>query len=75
MGPPVQVEDDMVAEAWRGDEEAAMPQCSGRRWWKLPVAVGSSLSIGLGLGRWGTVAATNLVSSATVPTSSIYGTA
>jgi len=53
MGPPVQVEDDMVAEAWRSDEEAAMSQCSGRRWWKLPVAVSSSLSIGLGLGRWG----------------------
>ena len=54
MGPPVQVEDDMVAEAWRSDEEAAMSQCSGRRWWKLPVVVSSSLSIGLGLGRWGT---------------------
>ena len=69
MGPPVQVEDDMVAEAWRGDKEAAMSQCSGRRWWKLPVAVSSSLSIGLGLGRWGTVAATNLVSRSSNPTS------
>jgi len=71
MGPPVQVEDDMVAEAWRGDEEAAMSQCSGRRWWKLPVAVSSSLSIGLGLGRWGTVAATNLVSRSSNPTSTL----
>ena len=34
-----------------------------------------SLSIVLGLGRWDTVAATNLVSCAVVPTSSIYGTA
>jgi len=58
MGPPVQVVDDVVAEAWRRDEEAATSQCSGWRWWKLPVAVSSSLSIGLGLGRWGTVAAT-----------------
>jgi len=55
------VEDDVVAEAWRRDEEAATSQCSGWRWLKLPVAVSSSLSIGLGLGRWGTVAATNLV--------------
>src|SRR6185312_16300388 len=35
----------------------------------------TSLSIGLGLGRWDTVATTNLVSCAVVPTSSIYGTA
>ena len=32
------VEDDVVAEAWRRDEEAATSQCSGRRWWQLPVA-------------------------------------
>ena len=35
----------------------------------------ASLSIGLGLGWWDTVAATNLVTWAAVPTSSIYGTA
>ena len=29
----------------------------------------------VGLGRWDTVAATNLVTNAAVPTSSIYGTA
>ena len=55
--PPVQVEDDVVAEAWWRDEEAATSQCSGQRWWQLPVAVSPSLSIGLGLGRWGTVTA------------------
>ena len=38
VDPPVQVEDDVVAEAWRRDEEAATSQCSGRRWWQLPVA-------------------------------------
>ena len=57
MDPPVQVEDDVVAEAWRRDEEAATSQCSGWRWWQLPVAVSPSLSVGLGLGRWGTVTA------------------
>ena len=51
------VEDDVVAEAWRRDEEAATSQCSGRRWWQLPVAVSPSLSIGLGLGRWRSVTA------------------
>jgi len=51
------VEDDVVAEAWRRDEEAATSQCSGQRWWQLPVAVSPSLSVGLGLGRWGTVTA------------------
>ena len=57
VDPPVQVEDDVVAEAWRRDEEAATSQCSGWHWWQLPVAVSPSLSIGLGLGRWGTVTA------------------
>ena len=46
------VEDDVVAEAWRRDEEATTSQCSGWRWWQLPVVVSPSLSIGLGLGRW-----------------------
>ena len=57
VDPPVQVEDDVVAEAWRRDEEAVTSQCSGRRWWQLPAVVSPSLSIGLGLGRWGTVTA------------------
>ena len=55
VDPPVQVEDDVVAEAWRRDEEAATSQCSGWHWWQLPVAVSPSLSIGLGLGRRGTL--------------------
>ena len=57
VDPPVEVEDDVVVEAWRRDEEAATSQCSGWRWWQLPVTVSPSLSIGLGLGRWGTVTA------------------
>ena len=40
-------------------------------WWQLPVVVSPSLSIGLGLGRWGTVAAANLFSRSSNPTSTL----
>ena len=66
-----------VQNAGDGVVDAGEVRSRGR-WRRGAGAVAShrfsaSLSIGLGM-RWGTIAAVNLVSSAAVPTSSIYGT-
>jgi len=60
-----------------GVAQGRSPACSMamvRRRWSFP-SPQRPLAIGLGFGRWGTMTAANLVSSAVVPTSSIYGTA